>query len=685
MFDKSIRFRPLLTLREAFLSLLPIVLAMNILVMLYGLTQLLASFGIAVVGLDGNDISRLYYFLIPLFVNLSLSSLLAKEKKLDQIGTLLIAMVCFFRGSGFLNVSASAQIASEHGSVLSSIPLTWLAVWLLHYFSTRPQLQLVKKSRELSPRLAINLNLIVPGLLTILCFELLRSLIGLIALINPFLRVILPLHPVGPVPELILYKLFSQSAWFIGLHGDHAASGIFRFLYNTPAGEPTAIGLKTFHDTFMNMGGTGSTLVVPFLILFSKRISRFSAIARLSLPFALFNVNEILLFGLPILLNPIFLIPFFSVPFVNMAIALSAIHLGLFSVNPTAMHWMLPAFYRAYVASDGSIWALLTQLVCIAVDGCIYFPFLVAAARQYDSPAELSNLFGKERNRFVAEEIDRHKETVFLTQQSATRQEAATNQTILKQLQDGHFLLYFQPQINARTLDIVGLETLLRFRDRAGNIIPPTFLPTLYRQGLSKTIDQKVVDLVFEQLRRWQAIGIRVPAIAINFDKDFLLDPQAVKSLIHRAKEHNTHFCIEITEHTYTVEIKALASVVRQMRCAGHRISIDDFGTGYSSLTSLVSLEADEIKLDRALVTPPDNEVERGVILLASSIRLCHELGFSVVAEGIETEAQLHLVQRCAIDVAQGYYCGRPADANQTTQLLLEKGFAQSEVKRCRT
>ena len=658
MFKSSTWFKSLLILREAFLTLIPVVIIMNSLVMLGALTELLARWGIPIPDIGSDALARLYFLLAPLFVSLSLSTLLAKEKGLDPAGTVLIALVCFLRGTNFLGISQTAEITSYQGSVLASVPVTWIAVRLLHYFSTQSRLQIVSDRSphrsELSPRLVSTLNLIGPGLITVFCIELSRELIGMLGAIAPLPQELLQSQHINPLPELILYKAIALCAWVVGFHGDYSATGVFRFLYNTPIGDATAIQLKTFHAIFMNMGGAGCTLPVPFIILCSKRLAKFRAIAKLSLPFAIVNINETLLFGIPILLNPIFLVPFFSTAFVNMAIALTAIHFNLFSIDPAPVDWVLPAFYQAYVASDGSIWAILTQLICLVVDGCIYYPFLIIAAQRYEASKALSQLFKENNDSFIAEALSQRQEAAFLIHQSATLKETAACQNLLSQLSKGHFLLYYQPKLNARTLDIVGLEALLRFQDHQGNIIPPTFLPTLYRQGLSKTIDQKVVNLIFDQLRYWQASKTVIPAIALNFDKDFLLDAPSVKAFIQRARSHNICFCIEITEHTYAKESQALAAVAHQLRAAGHRISIDDFGTGYSSLTSLVSLEADEIKLDRALAVPPTHAAERGTTLLSYSIQLCHELGFSVVAEGIETKAQLHLAQRCAVDSRSG-------------------------------
>lgn len=683
MLRQLIRSKTLLLLREAFTSLLPIVLVMNILVLLSGLTSLLESWGLAgASAISGDEVFRLYYFLIPLFLNIALSTLLAKEKELDQIGTVLIAMVCFFRVSGFLTVNAFDQLVSEHGSILTSVPSTIVAVALLHYFVQFPRLQLIKRRSDLSPLLKKTLNLLIPGLLTLLCFELVGQ--GLKSLwesgIFTLLAGALPrFSHLGDLQELILYKLISVITWLLGIHGEYSADGLFRLLNDIPVGESRGIRLKTLHDVFMNIGGSGSTFAIPLLLLLTQQRTQFKSIAQLSLPFALFNVNEILLFGLPIILNPVFVLPFLLAPFVNLIIALIMINLGAFTVSPAEIHWMSPPLYSAYVASGGSGWAVLTQMFCIGVDGLIYYPFLVFAKHQFKTPQYLLNLLGNDAYGFVSREIDRWEERRFITHQMGELSHMTEAQRVLRQLRGGQFLLYFQPKVDARSGKLVGVETLIRFQDAAGAILQPTFLPVLYQQGLSKTVDQKVVALVFAQVQQWRTEGLAFPPISINFDKDFLLDPPSVKAFIAQAQQQDIRFELEITEHTYTIEVNALASVIRQLRTVGHRISIDDFGTGYSSLTTLLSLEADIIKLDRKLVVAPRGEVQRGRVLLESSVKLCHDLGFTVVAEGVEDQAQLRLVQRCGVDVVQGYYTGKPMTPEQVSRLFPVEGEPESE------
>ncbi len=361
--SQLLRSPKLLFLRETFASLLPVVLVMNVVVMLSGLAGLLESLGITwAANINGDAVNRLYHFLVPLFVNISLTTLLAKEKDLDQIGTVLISMVCFFRISGFLAVSESAEVVSASGSILNAVPCGFAAVLLLHYFSRLFRFQFGgARSQSLSPRLQKTLNLLIPGLLTLLSFELLgyflRVLLasGLVALTAQLLP---RFHNIGAVGELILYKSVSLSTWFFGLHGEHSADALLRLLKDLPPGDLNSLRLRNLHDVFMNIGGSGSTFAVPWMILLARKTRPFKSIAQLSLPFSFFNVNEILLFGLPVILNPVLFVPFLLAPFCNMLVTLLALQLGLFSMAPVELHWMSPPLYGAFVATGGSVGAI---------------------------------------------------------------------------------------------------------------------------------------------------------------------------------------------------------------------------------------------------------------------------------------------------------------------------------------
>ena len=677
----------------AFTSLLPIVLAMNLLVLLSGFTTLLTSWGgqglpfLTTASLNGEEINRLYSFLLPLFFSLSLSYLLARSKGLDPIGTQLISMICFFRVTGFLTVDQNFELISLRGSILTSLICTWLSVRLFHYLSELRQLHIGSPPTAISPQLRKTFKLAAAGILTIACFELsgqiLRSLPAQSSQHSNIEWVFTYFNQLSALPELILYKTIALLSWFIGLHGEHSAEGILQILNNSPVGSPNRIQLDNLHNVFMNIGGSGATFVVPILILTHQRLRTFRPVAKFALLFSCFNVNEILMFGLPIILNPVFLIPFLLSPFLNMLIVLGALKIELFIIEPEMVHWMSVPLYSAYQVSDSSLWAVATQLTCIVVDGIVYLPFLILASHQAEAPEKLQQLLQGEQYGFLTHALQQRENQQFSLKRRNALTQLSLTQTVLDKLRQGRLNLYYQPKFTAHSLEVVGFEALLRLEDKQGNISSPSFLPILYQEGLSYIIDRKVVDLIFSHVLHWQRLGCSVPAIALNFDKQFLLDSQAVRTLVNRAKQHAIKFDIEITEHTCIGDIEPLAKVVKQLRKAGHRVAIDDFGSGYSALTLLLELNVNEIKLDSQFIqaasrhthsqrtnTIQDQTALSGETLMKSTVQLCHKLGLTVVAEGIETREQLKQTQRCEVDILQGYYLGRPMSHHQVVDFL---------------
>ena len=213
MLKQLTRSQALMILREAFTALLPIVLVMNILVLIFWSADLFASWGWFNSSpiLHGEKITCLYHFLLPLFFSLSLSSLLAKEKRLNLIGVQLIAMICFFRVTHFVETpNSEATQLFYKSSVLVSLISTWVSVRLLHYLSDIQVLHLVRPTDEISPRLRKTFELLLAALITVLTFELIGYYIPLLFKIPIFEKIATGLpHPkqMHELSALVLYKL----------------------------------------------------------------------------------------------------------------------------------------------------------------------------------------------------------------------------------------------------------------------------------------------------------------------------------------------------------------------------------------------------------------------------------------------------------------------------------------------
>ena len=654
---------------EAFLSLLPVALAINVLIMLFEFSHLFQDVAVGYTDiLNGHELDFLYSFLLPLFFNLAFSNLLAKAKNLEPLSTSLIAMVCFFRGSGFLRVTDDSIFGADNGSIFTSIIFTWSAIKLLQYLTGIPKLKPFR-TESISPLLAKNLNLLFPAILTILCFELLGTFLTttITPQAAPILSKLLPdFSSLSDLQELILYKVIALGAWLVGMHGEKFSDGLLASVYGFPMlRSPNGAMLENLHivnlhNVFMNIGGSGSTFVIPFLILKNKRLHPFHEIGQISTFFTLFNVNEVLLFGLPIALNPVFILPFCLAPLANMAITSFMVQQGLFSIDHVAVSWMTPPIYSAYLVSGGAPWAILTQIFCICMDGCIYWPFLILASRQRQAPSALKKLFSDENYGYLDRILDNKQEQLFTLQQTATLRKLTRTQQVTAQLKNSRLQVYYQPKVDAQTLEVSGFEAMLRLQNRQGHVYEPAFLPVLYRQGLSKFIDRRMIDLVFDHILHWRSLGFQVPPISLNLDRDFLCDPKVVQTLIQEAQKHHIMFTIEITENSYAMAVSAIQQAVQRLSAAGHYVAIDHFGTGYAALETLVNLAVHEVKLAQEIVVIPYNTRDKGRRLLEGTVQLCHSLGFKVSAEGIESLEHLKQAQNCGVDILQGGYFGMP-------------------------
>ncbi len=196
------------------------------------------------------------------------------------------------------------------------------------------------------------------------------------------------------LPGLLILMLVAQIFWVIGIHGNQIIKPVREPLLNAAilantdlvnsgaARSELNIINMSFWDVYMSIGGSGVTIgLIVAIFLFSKR-EDYKGIAKLSLAPGIFNINETMTFGLPIMLNPILAIPFVLTPLVTGTIAYALTYIGFADVLVYAIPWTTPPILSAWLASGGSITCIITQLICIAVSILIYVPFVIAANRQ---------------------------------------------------------------------------------------------------------------------------------------------------------------------------------------------------------------------------------------------------------------------------------------------------------------
>lgn len=241
-------------------------------------------------------------------------------------------------------------------------------------------------------------------------------------------------------------------------------------------------------------------------------------------------------------------------------------------------------------------------------------------------------------------------------------------------LENEELEVFYQPQARFDTGELIGMEALVRWNHPTrGFVSPVEFIPLAEEIGLINRLGEWVLRTACNQLQTWMQAGLPEMRVAVNLSVRQLLQKDFTKTV--QMALHDTglppHMLeLEITESTLMENAQDTLQALHELRNVGLRLSIDDFGTGYSSLSYLKRFPVDIIKIDRSFVqdTPDDADdaaIVTGIIALAHSLRL------EVVAEGVETEAQLRFLREQNCDILQGYYLSKPMPADKFEQFII--------------
>ena len=239
------------------------------------------------------------------------------------------------------------------------------------------------------------------------------------------------------------------------------------------------------------------------------------------------------------------------------------------------------------------------------------------------------------------------------------------------------FSLHFQPQIATTDGRLVGAEALLRWHDGEKFIPPDQFIPVAEECGLIVAIGDWVIDEACRQIAAWRAQFPALPPIAINLSPRQFWRPSLSQHILKALSAHHLPadaLEVEVTESVVLDESGDGVEQLHQLHQAGIGIALDDFGTGYSSLAYLQRLPVGKLKIDRAFIRPIGEitgNAQHGEALVRAIIAMAHSLSLKVVAEGVETPAQQHLLQALDCDVIQGYLFSRPLPADDFRQKFL--------------
>ena len=331
--------------------------------------------------------------------------------------------------------------------------------------------------------------------------------------------------------------------WLLGIHPSAVIEINPELIYST---SNTAVYSRHFFDTYAHIGGSGSTLGLIICLLFSKNTFHKKLGGYAAIP-SLFNINELLIFGLPIVLNRYLILPFILTPLITNNIARALMEMGYLSLDPSLTSWNTPVLISGYLS--GGIAGAATQFVLILIAASIYWPFVkkyeakINSQQQYTIEKMIQDLCDPELNFHT-----------LLKQQNPLAKFCHKLQLDLKnQLGDEYFSMHYQAKVNTLKT-ITGSEALIRWQHpELGNIPPCIFINIAETDDYIHTIGSWVQERCMKDMQLMNRAGIKHLQIAINVSPLELTQPDFFNNFIARIEQYGIPFNdIELETVSYT-------------------------------------------------------------------------------------------------------------------------------------
>ncbi|MCD8139484.1 MAG: EAL domain-containing protein [Planctomycetaceae bacterium] len=565
-----------------------------------------------------------------------------------------------------------------HGLFLAII-VAFVSTTIFYHLRRVSWLRISFYSEEADPSISYAFSAMLPGMITILVFALVRTVTSHFGIesLNQTIYDLLsaPFARMGNTfATAIFYTFIRHFFWFFGIHGTNLMEPVTTSIY-VPAMEENmaavAEGLaapniftKTFFDAFLAMGGSGATIcLILALFLFNRRGSMFK-IAQISLLPAIFNINEMIMFGLPIVLNAVFLIPFITVPLVQCVISYVAMVSGLVPYTINMIDWTAPPFISGYAAT-GSYMGAMLQLVNLAVGVMIYLPFV-----------RIAEAVKKEAfNKAFKELMPGYAESIGNSDYVITGEAKALSRSLAKDLAEAiernEISLEYQPQVESTTGKVFGVEALMRWdHSHLGRIPPGLFIALAEESGLIKKLGSWALEEACWQWDQWRQAGVDV-VMSVNLsihqlDDDAILDE--IHDRVARYAIPRGMLEVEVTEST-ALGGGNRAAMLHRIHDLGVNLAIDDFGMGHSSLVYLKQFPVDTIKIDRVLSKDVVTSRHSSEIIFTIA-ELCRSLNIHCLVEFVDNVEQLKVLQGLGCTRIQGWLYSPSLPAAKCMQFI---------------
>ncbi|HFL3592123.1 TPA: EAL domain-containing protein [Clostridioides difficile] len=463
----------------------------------------------------------------------------------------------------------------------------------------------------------------------------------------------------------LLFIFLMHFMWFFGIHGSNVLDTVAKNLFENSMAIninlvnnnqlPTEIFTKTFFDTMVLLGGCGSLLCLVIAIFLSEKRINVRKLAKIASIPALFNINEMLVFGIPIVFNYIMFVPFVITPIILTITSYMAMFTGIVPCTVSAVEWTSPIFLSGYM-STGSIRGSLLQVFNLCVGVMIYIPFIKMSQNRYtymfkNNIENLTNLLKRYELTGEQPNLLNHNGKIG----SISKMLASDLKFAMKR---GEIELFYQPQVNYNG-NVVGAEGLLRWKHSIGGFIyPPLVIILAKEEGFLDELGEYIINKACIDLKKSEKLLRNPVKFSVNISPDQLDDPklpEQIKNIISSNDINPNMLGIEITEQIALSGSQIIIERINAIHNLGIKLIMDDFGMGHSSLIYLQNNNFDIVKLDGSLVKEILTN-KRSSEIIMTIVNLSKNLDFDIVVEYVENIDQRDKLYGLGCEIYQGYY-----------------------------
>jgi len=622
-----------------------------------------------------DDIYRITFLTLGVYITLALSISIvntACRKENRNFSLVFVSLMLFFLFSGVFHMNGNTVDIMGENDILVSLLAVFFSYTMFNIIDKYVKVNFKLYSSGADASFTQMLNMLPKIIITLICGFLLYCIMvfttgehSLQNLITDFMYSIIKREN-NKFTKTLIFALFQLFIWLFGIRKFNI---IFPGSTQSFISNPCTINSHTAWNVFASIGGCGSTMCLAIAILIFGKKNTSKKLVRLSSIPILFNVNELLLFGLPVVLNPIYIIPFTIVPIVNYGIAFLASYLSIIPQTLNYVEWTTPPIISGFLCT-GNISGSLIQIINLAVGILIYTPFVIHADKK--------SL--EQENKMVADLICQYKELEESGEGGNVLCLKGIYGVLARTLADeikckidrNEINLKYQPQFNNKN-ECIGVESLLSLEySNYGKLYTPFVIGLTKEMEYQSKLEKAIFIVALNDCKKIvNSLGPDCK-IAINITGNSIQTQEFEEFLVEMAdkyKDYIKNILIEITEQDSLKIDEELISRLERLKKLGYSFGIDDFSMGSTSIRYLKYNIFDLVKIDGNLSKDVvNNERSRDIVKVMAG--LTNRFGIDILAEYVEDKKQKDILEKIGCYEYQGYYFSQAVNLNELDNVI---------------